>query len=401
MILHALSEYPWILAGVLVGVVAAVVAFSKTRAGGNFFKFLPVPFYCYFVPILGATAGVFPADSTVYGFLSQHVLPPCLVLLLLGSPWEELARVGRQAILAMVFGTVAMFAGAAAGYAAVRTHLPPDSWMAAGALLGSWTGGSANMMAVKEALSMPQSLLAPIIIVDTVMAYGWMALLIALAGFQIQIDGRLRADRASLDRIAKDSGLAGDSTNSPKVTLKGDLLAWRALMIASAVAFGEISVYAGKYLTHLLPVLNLSAKAWTVILATTVGLVLSVTPVRRWEAFGASKMGTTILLLMLTSYGAQTDLRAILASPAFMAFGAIMVLTHGVILALFGRLFRIPLFYLATASQACIGGPVSTPIVSGVYQPSLTHVGVILALIGGAIGTYVGLLGAAFCHWMG
>ena len=172
-------------------------------------------------------------------------------------------------------------------------------------------------------------------------------------------------------------------------------------MLAAAIAFGEAAFQAGKYLTILLPVLNLSAKAWTVILATTIGLIMSVTPARRWEKFGASRMGTTILLLMLTSYGAQTDLRAILHSPAFMAFGAIMVLTHGVVLAFFGRLFRIPLFYLATASQACIGGPVSTPIVAGVYQPSLTHVGVILALIGGAIGTYVGLLGAAFCHWIG
>ncbi len=387
-----------ILGAVLIGVVIGVAAISKTRAGGVFFKFLPVPFYCYFIPILGATAGIFPKDSPLYGFLSQHILPPCLVLLLLGSPWGELARVGRQAILAMLFGTIAMFAGAAAGYAAVRSHLPPDSWMAAGALLGSWTGGSANMMAVKEALSMPQSLLAPIIIVDTIMAYGWMALLIALAGFQIQIDARLHADRASLDRIAKDTGPVGDPS---KATLKADLLVRRIWMIAAAVAFGEACVYAGTYLTHLLPVMNLSAKAWTVILATTVGLILSVTPVRRWETYGASKMGTTILLLMLTSYGAQTDLRAILASPAFMAFGAIMVLTHGVILALLGRMFRIPLFYLATASQACIGGPVSTPIVAGVYQPSLTHVGVILALIGGAIGTYVGLLGAAFCRWIG
>jgi uncharacterized membrane protein len=72
-----------------------------------------------------------------------------------------------------------------------------------------------------------------------------------------------------------------------------------------------------------------------------------------------------------------------------------MVGVHGLFMIVFGRLFRLPMFYLATASQACIGGPVSTPIVAGVYQPALIHVGVILALIGGAIGTYIGLLGAA------
>lgn len=386
---------PWFLALILVGLVAAITTFSKTQAGGKFFKFLPAPFYCYFIPILCATAGLFPASSPLYKFLSQHILPPCLVLLLLGSPWGELARLGRQAILAMVIGTIGMVAGASIGYAAMAERLPRDSWMAAGALLGSWTGGSANMMAVKEALSMPESLLAPLIIVDTVIAYGWMALLIAVAGYQIQLDIRLRADRQTLDRlpqITEGSG-ANSSTSGRVVCYAG--------MILLAVALGEASFHLGPVLVKLAAGFNLSASAWAVILATAIGLICSVTPVRHFEEFGASKAGTTILLLLLTSYGAQTDLRAILKSPAFMAFGAIMIGVHGLVLVIFGRMFRLPMFYLATASQACVGGPVSTPIVAGVYQPKLTHVGVILALIGGAIGTYVGLFGARICHWLG
>lgn len=387
--------HPAALAAVLVGVVAGVVGFSRTPAGGRFFKFLPVPFYCYFIPILGATAGVLPAESPLYKFLSQHVLPPCLVLLLLGSPWGELGRLGRQAMLAMGVGTLGMFAGAVIGYVVVRSQLPPDSWMAAGALLGSWTGGSANMMAVKEALSMPGPLLAPIIVVDTVMAYSWMALLVALAGVQGKIDAGLHADRVTLDRVVDESN-ARPAVASASVRMSNKI--W---MLLAAVATGEGALYLGKILSKAVVQIELSAMAWTVILSTLAGLIYSLTPARRWEEAGASKMGTTILLILLTSYGAQTNLRAIAESPAFMAFGAIMVGTHGLILVLAGRLLRLPLFYLATASQACIGGPVSTPIVAGVYQPSLTHVGVILALLGGAVGTYVGLLGAAVCRWIG
>lgn len=388
-------EHPVVLGFVLTGVVVAVVTFSKTSHGDRFFKFLPVPFYCYFLPILGATAGFLPPQSPLYKFLSQHVLPPCLVLLLLGSPWGELARLGRQAMLAMVIGTIGMMAGAMAGYALVASRLPPDSWMAAGALLGSWTGGSANMMAVKEALSMPESLLAPIIIVDTVMAYSWMAVLVALAGFQKWIDLRMNADRKELDRVLEDTFKPGPT--APVMTAPGTKL-W---MIVAAVVTGEAAFFAGKWLTAAVPGANLSATAWSIILATAFGLMYSVTPARRWEEAGASRLGTTVLLLLLTSYGAQTNLRAIVQSPAFMAFGAVMVFTHGAVLVVFGRLLRLPIFYLATASQACIGGPVSTPIVAGVYQPSLTHVGVILALLGGAIGTYIGLFGAAICRWLG
>ena len=389
-----MMEHPAVLGATLVGLVALLTVFSKTSAGRAFFKFLPVPFYCYLLPILASTAGLLPPHSTLYKWMSQHILPPCLVLLLLGSPWGELARLGRQALLAMGAGTIGMVAGAVAGFAVLSSRLPPDSWMAAGALLGSWTGGSANMMAVKEALSMPESLLAPLIIVDTVIAYGWMAILIAMAGYQDAIDRTAGADRRTLDQAVSSAGVhSGPDASAPVLKI-------RLAMVLTAVVSGELTLWLGRILAKAAPGLNLSAMAWTVILATTAGLIFSVTPVRRWESAGASGLGTTILLLLLTSYGAQTNLRAILQSPAFMAFGVIMVLTHGTILYLLGRLWRLPMFYLATASQACIGGPVSTPIVAGVYQPSLTHVGVILALLGGAIGTYVGLAGAAVCRWM-
>ena len=61
---------------------------------------------------------------------------------------------------------------------------------------------------------------------------------------------------------------------------------------------------------------------------------------------------------------------------------------------LVGRLRRLPLFLLATASQANIGGLVSAPLVAAVYQPHLASVGLLMALLGNLLGTYLGLLSA-------
>lgn len=387
----AVIQHPAGVAAVLVASIVAILLFSRTSAGRSFFRFLPVPFYCYFVPILLGTFGILPSQSPVYKWFSQHVLPPCLILLLLGSPWRELIRLGRQAALAMIVGCVGMFAGSVAAYILLRENLPDGSWMASGALLGSWTGGSANMMAVKEALSMPESLLAPLIIVDTVIAYSWMALLIALAGFQPRINGWLHADLKGLDDVQR-SMPSGAQESVSRLT--------KVLVLVLAIVVGESSVWFGRALAAT-NVFGWSAMTWTVILATGIGLLFSITPVRRLESAGASRTGTGLLLILLASYGAQTNLRAILESPVFMAFGVIMVGVHGILMVVGGRLLRIPVFYLATASQACIGGPVSTPIVSGVYQPALTHVGVVLALLGGAAGTYIGLMGAAVCRSFG
>ena len=64
--------------------------------------------------------------------------------------------------------------------------------------LAAWTGGSANMIAVKEALAVPDAVFAPMVIVDTVVPYLWMGLLIAMVGLQPAFDRWNRADRAIL-----------------------------------------------------------------------------------------------------------------------------------------------------------------------------------------------------------
>jgi len=48
----------------------------------------------------------------------------------------------------------------------------------------------------------------------------------------------------------------------------------------------------------------------------------------------------------------------------------------------------------AVGSQANIGAAASAPIVAGAFHPSLAPVGVLLAVLGYAIGTYGGIISA-------
>ena len=54
--------------------------------------------------------------------------------------------------------------------------------------MGTWIGGSANMVAVKEILGLPDGGLGPLVIVDTILSYAWMALLLAAARYQRRFD---------------------------------------------------------------------------------------------------------------------------------------------------------------------------------------------------------------------
>ena len=64
------------------------------------------------------------------------------------------------------------------------------------------------------------------------------------------------------------------------------------------------------------------------------------------------------------------------------------MLVHVVLLIGVGWLIRAPYFYLAVGSKANIGGAASAPIVAAAFHPSLAPVGVLLAVIGYAVGTY-------------
>jgi uncharacterized membrane protein len=127
---------------------------------------------------------------------------------------------------------------------------------------------------------------------------------------------------------------------------------------------------------------------WIVVIATTIGVLLSITPARKLEGVGASKVGTVLLYVLITSIGIQMDLRAIFTNPGLFGVGATWILVHAALMLIVVRMLRAPLFYMAVASQANIGAAASAPVVASAFHPLLAPVGVLLAVLGYAVGTY-------------
>lgn len=196
--------HPLLLSLSLLSLVAFILWAEKSKHFSKFFDLLPVPFWCYFLPMLLSTFKILPDQSPVYGFFSSYGLAACLILLLVSVDVPALARVGPTALGALAAGALGMAFGAISSYAVFASHLPEEMWKGVGALSASWIGGSANMVAVKESLQAPESVFAPMIIVDTVMSYTWMAILVALAAWQTRWDKWVGADDAVILSAAKD-----------------------------------------------------------------------------------------------------------------------------------------------------------------------------------------------------
>ena len=374
---------------VLAGVVAAIFWLADAERLKTLFTYLPPVIWCYFVPMLATTFDVLPASSPAYDWIRRYLLPLSLLMLMLSIDVKSVFKLGPMALGMVVAGTVGIVIGGPIAYLIFRNWLPPDAWTGFAALSGSWIGGTANMVAIAASVGTPDSALGPIIVVDTVVGYGWMGILLALSGWQQRFDSMTGARTAALEET--NCRLAALDERRHPVTLRD-----MAILTGVGLTGAVIAVELGDALDPLGDPVIISHTTWAVLIVVTVGLALSFTPVRRLEEVGASRFGYIALYLLMASIGAQADLHAVLQAPLYLAAGAVWIAIHVGVLILAARWFKAPLFFIATGSMANIGGAASAPVVAGIYHPALAPVGLLMAVAGYVLGIYGGLA----CAWL-
>ncbi len=376
----------------LILLIGAIYKLSEFRLFAPFFKYLPPVIWVYFLPMISSNLGIIPQSHDLYLWVRTYLLPTALVLMLLSANVPALAKLGWKAVLTVLAGTLGIAVGAVLSYSALRFWLPADAWKGIAALTGSWIGGSANMVAVATSVGTPESMLGPIIVVDTVVGYGWMGVVIALAVFQDRFDAWNRVDRSVVDGL--NARMKDLYARHRRPLTFVDLIS----MLAAGFGVGYATVYLGELLPDVGAVLT--SFGWTIILASLIGIGLSFSRLSELEYAGASSVGSFFFYLLLATIGARADLGGILNAPLFLLAGVLIILIHITTLFTGARLLKSPMFLMATASQANIGGPVTAPIVATVYQSSLAPVGLLMAVVGNISGTFVALTVAQICYWI-
>ncbi|WP_085812483.1 DUF819 family protein [Geoanaerobacter pelophilus] len=381
---------PALIVAVLISIEALVLWLSRHERTRRFFDLLPSVFWIYFLPMLAATFGLIASKSPVYGLITSWLLPASLVLLLLPVDIKAILRLGPLALSMFFIGAAGIIAGAALSFSLFKPVIGAQFWSGFGAVSASWTGGSANMIAVKEALSVPDEVFAPMVIVDTVVPYLWMGFMIAIVGLQPAFDRWNRSDRAALDRLGEEA-VRYLATTGGRRTFSGI-----AISLAVALAGGAGAHLAGSMMPQVKDVLT--SYTWTVVIVTLLGIILSFSPLRRLERSGASRTGYDLLYFVLTAIGAKASVADIGSALLLIGAGILIVAVHALFLLIGARLLKAPMFLVAAASQANVGGVASAPVVAEVYHPGLASVGLLLAILGNIVGTWFGILAAQLCR---
>ena len=387
--------------GILMAILAFVfiTAHSEKRFWKRFYSVVPSLLVCYFLPSVLTTLGVYDAEqSNLYFVASRYLLPASLVLLTLSIDLPAIMRLGPKAGVMFLAGTFGIIVGGPLAILVVSVFNPefvggagPDAvWRGMSTVAGSWIGGGANQTAMKEVFEVGDDMFSVMIAVDVIVANIWMAVLLFGVGRAAKIDGFLGADTSAIDAVRRRvEEYQAQVMRIPNLT---------DLMKVLGVGFGVMGL--SHFLADIIaPWLTVNAPAleqynltssffWLVVIATTAGLVLSYTRARELEGVGASRIGSALLYVLVASIGMRMNLMAVVENRGLFLIGAIWIGFHALVLIIVAKLIRAPYFFLAVGSQANVGGAASAPIMASAFHPALAPVGVLLAVLGYAVGTY-------------
>jgi len=393
----------------ILGLLAIILGFvfytaqSKHRVWQKFYTIVPALLLCYFLPSLLTTFGLIDGEkSNLYYVASRFLLPACLVLLTISVDFKSIARLGSKAIILFLTGTVGIVIGGPIALLIVSSIYPellgvsgPEAvWRGMTTVAGSWIGGGANQAAMKEIYGVGDKIFSAMITVDIIVANLWMAVLLVMASKADAIDKKSGADTSAITAL-KERMEAFRAKHERIPTLTD-------LMLILAVGFG-VTGFAHLFADTITPffVENYPALErfsfhskffWMIVFATTVGLFLSFTRARELEGVGASKIGSAFLYILVATIGMKMDVTMITQAPVYFVIGAIWMIIHASLMLFVAKLIKAPVFYMAVGSQANVGGAASAPVVASAFHPSLAPVGVLLAVLGYTLGTYMAWL---------
>lgn len=442
-----------IVLGILITILAAIfyTASSENKSWQKFYLFVPALLLCYFIPALfnwplglisphwydaslldalaergltlpeglsfdavknylidnGFTASelsTFERHSELYYMASRYLLPASLILLCLSIDLKGVLNLGPKALIMFFAATLGIIIGGPIALLVANAILPDLSsgtdtelWRGLSTIAGSWIGGGANQTAMKEIFEVPDSLFGTMIVVDVIVANIWMGFLLYGANITDRIDAWLKADNSAIkdlrDRVAD---YRASIRRVPDIT---------SLFLMLAVAFGGVGLshWGAQIMTGImsrykdaLMEYNLTSLTsgffWLIVFATTFGLILSFTRVRKLEGVGASTWGSIFIYILVATIGMKMNIGEVLSNLQLFTVGIIWMLVHVTVLLITAKIIRAPFFFVAVGSQANVGGAASAPIVASAFDSALAPVGVLMAVLGYALGTYGALI---------
>ena len=367
--------------------VGAFFFFLEERTRWKLFNYFPPLIFIYAIPAIMSNTGVLTKTSVVYDWLSSTVLPMFLIIMLLKVDVASTIKMMGRGIFVMLFGTAGVVLGAPIAYFLVRNKLPEDTWKAFGALAGSWIGGTGNMAAVSEGLETSGQGFGLAVLGDNLVYIVWLPILLGSKTLAAGFNRLMRVDDRRIRML-----------ENVQAQTEGSQENVRMRHFLYLLVLGLACTWAAQYISDKLPEIGriLTTSTWKILLITTMGLLLSLTPARYIPA--SHELAMALLYIFVAKMGAQADVSGLTSSVGWFILACyIWIAIHGAFCVLGAYLLKVDIHSTAIASAANIGGAASAPVVASCHNEKLVPASILMALMGYAIGTPAAFLAAWLC----
>ena len=325
---------------------------------------------------------IVPVDSIVYDVVLGPVTSVSIAWLLLSVDLRDLAKAGPRITGAFVVAVTGTVLGACVATVIYQSHFGDDTWRIAGALTGTYSGGSVNFVSVGREVGLTGALFAGLNAADAVVTGLWLGATLILPIWLARFYAPVEAPAATDDESSTGAPANERHRNHPYFAREG----LSAVGIAGLFATGLILVLVSEWLGTVVP------QVPSILWLTTLALILGHSPLYR-DAPGAMQLGSVGLHFFFVLIGILSRVSEIAAVGFEVFFFTLIVVgVHGVFVLGIGRLLRLDIGSILVASQASVGGPTSALAVAISREwKHLVLPGVVVGLLGYAVGTYLGL----------
>ena len=368
----------------LAGCLLLLEKYSKWRI----FNVVPALVFIYILNMIFCTMGLFNSEacSKAYSVLKNNLLYAMIFVMLLRCDFRKLAKLGGRMVAIFLACSLTLFIGFVVGYPIFKGSLGTDVWGAVAALYASWVGGSANMAAMQAALPVDAGAYSCALALDTVCYSVWIALLLLMVRYSSKWDNATKADTSKLQEIADIA--AKEVAKEKKIASAAD---W-VFLIGLSLMVSALSQMVGGYLQDAFASVGLEMfdkGTMTTVFVTVLGLVCALTPLGKLPA--VEELSTVYLYAVVSLLASTASVVDLLTAPMWIVYGLFILVIHVVLMFVLSKIFHWDLCMVSTASLANIGGSASAPIVASAYNPSYAGIGVLMGVLGAAIGNFCGL----------
>lgn len=345
----------------------------------------------YLVGIVMALSGLFPSPSesvemrTLQDWFMNITVPLAIPLMLFNCNFKLWTKSLPKTFTALICGLIAIVVSVIISYLVFKSSKIQDLPDLSALMVGIYTGGTMNFAAIGKALNIDPNLLITSLTFEMLITFPFIVFLIA-GGFRIFRKLLPYSDKSITVEINGED-LENGSFESykgmlQKTTFPKTLMGLGLSFLFMAIGAGLSLLITGK-LNELVVILTI----------TTLGILASFNQKVR-ELPKTFELGMFFILIFSIVVASQFNIQAI-NNEVFNVFWFVLVVLCLSIFVhfLLCRLFKVSgdLFTVAIVGMLC-SPPFIPPIVGAMKNKKVLISGIVIGLIGYAVGTYLGVL---------